>query len=186
MAVRPRQAMKLHPVGIEGAYLIELEPFIDERGFFARIWGSEEFATLGLSPALSQASLSRNDRAGTLRGMHFQKPPYEEAKLVRCVRGAIFDVVVDLRVDSPTRGSWFGAELEANRGSGLYVPEGCAHGFQTLVDDSDVLYLISQPYVPEASAGVRWDDASFGIKWPEAAVRVINERDRNWPDFELE
>jgi dTDP-4-dehydrorhamnose 3,5-epimerase len=117
--------------------------------------------------------------------MHFQRPPYEEAKIVRCVRGMIFDVVVDLRVGSPTQGAWFGSELDAASGSALYVPEGCAHGFQTLVDDADVLYLISQSYVPEASAGVRWDDPAFGIEWPDSALRTINERDRNWPDFEL-
>jgi dTDP-4-dehydrorhamnose 3,5-epimerase len=170
-------------VGVAGAYLVELEPKEDDRGFFARIWCRDEFAELRLNPEVAQVSISRNPRAGTLRGLHFQRAPHEEAKLVRCSRGAIFDVVVDLRPDSPTRGAWFGAELDEERGAALYVPEGCAHGFQTLVDDTDVLYLISYPYVPEAAAGVRWDDPVFAIGWPETPARTISQRDRSWPDF---
>jgi dTDP-4-dehydrorhamnose 3,5-epimerase len=115
--------------------------------------------------------------------MHFQRAPHEEAKLVRCIRGAIFDVVLDLRPDSETFLSWYGARLDAENGRALYVPEGCAHGFQSLVADSDVLYLISSPYVPAASAGVRWDDPAFGIEWPEAPERTIGERDQSWPDY---
>ena len=115
--------------------------------------------------------------------MHFQTAPHEEAKLVRCTAGAIFDVIVDLRPDSPTHAEWFGVELDAERGNALYVPKGFAHGFQTLVDDTDVLYMISDPYVPEAASGVRWDDPAFGIDWPEADVRTISDRDRSWPDY---
>jgi dTDP-4-dehydrorhamnose 3,5-epimerase len=174
------------PVPIEGAYLIELELHEDERGFFARSWSPEELAAAGLNPGLAQASLSRNTRAGTLRGLHFQREPHAEAKIVRCTRGAIFDVVVDLRADSPTRGGWFGAELDELGGAALYVPEGCAHGFQTLTDDADVFYLISEAYAPEAAAGVRWDDPAFAIAWPPAAARTISERDRAWPDFQFE
>jgi dTDP-4-dehydrorhamnose 3,5-epimerase len=134
-------------------------------------------------PDLAQCSISRNDRAGTLRGLHFQTAPHEEAKLVRCTRGTIFDVIVDLRPDSPTHAEWIGVELDAEEGTALYVPKGFAHGFQTLVDETEVLYMISDPYVPEAASGVRWDDPAFGIEWPPADVRVISERDRSWPDY---
>jgi dTDP-4-dehydrorhamnose 3,5-epimerase len=175
--------MRFVPVGLDDAYVIELEPFEDERGSFARIWCRDELADHGLTAELAQCSISRNARAGTLRGLHFQRAPHEEAKLVRCTRGSIFDVIVDLRAGSPTRSRWFGLELEAERGNALYVPEGFAHGFQTLVDDAEVLYMISHPYVPEASAGVRWDDPAFAIDWPEAAARTLSERDRSWPDF---
>jgi dTDP-4-dehydrorhamnose 3,5-epimerase len=178
--------VKVTPLDVHGAYLVELEPHTDERGSFARIWCRDEFVRLGLDPGLAQASISRNTRAGTLRGMHYQRPPHEEVKLVRCTRGAIFDVVVDLRPHSPTRGTWFGAELDADRGTGVYVPAGCAHGFQTLVDETEVLYLISRPYVPDAAAGVRWDDPAFGIHWPDVETRTVNARDRSWPDFSFD
>jgi dTDP-4-dehydrorhamnose 3,5-epimerase len=173
------------PVGIDGAYVVELEPIEDERGFFARAWCREEFGERGLNPNLSQCSLSRNTRAGTLRGLHFQRAPHEEAKLVRCTRGVVFDVAVDLREHSPTRGEWFGTMLDASRGAALYIPEGCAHGFQTVTDDTDVLYMISHEYSPESAGGVRWDDPAFGIAWPEAEDRTISERDRAWPDFDF-
>jgi len=169
---------------ISGVHVVELERHEDERGFFARAWCREELAAAGLNSELSQCSLSRNVSAGTLRGMHLQRPPHEEAKLVRCTRGAIFDVAVDLRLGSPTHGSWFGAELDAESGRGLFIPEGCAHGFQTLVPDSDVFYAISGGYAPEAASGVRWDDPFIGITWPETAERIISERDRSWPDYE--
>ena len=169
------------PIG--GAVVVELERHEDERGFFARVWDPGELAAAGLTPALAQASISRSSRVGTLRGMHFQLPPHEEAKLVRCVRGAIFDVVLDLRPGSPTYLGWHGIRLDEENGKALYVPEGCAHGFQTLVEDADVLYLISTPYVPEASSGVRWDDPAFGIEWPDVPERTIGERDRAWPDY---
>jgi len=169
---------------IAGVHVVELERHEDERGFFARAWCREELAAAGLNSDLSQCSLSRNVAAGTLRGMHLQRAPHEEAKLVRCTRGAIFDVAVDLRADSPTHGMWFGMDLDADSGRALYIPEGCAHGFQTLVHDTDVFYAISAPYAPEAASGVRWDDPFFGITWPGVPRRILNERDRSWPDYE--
>jgi dTDP-4-dehydrorhamnose 3,5-epimerase len=175
--------MRFVPAGLDGAYVIELEPYEDERGSFARIWCRDELAAHGLTAELAQCSISRNARAGTLRGLHFQRAPHEEAKLVRCTRGSIFDVIVDLRPGSPTRSRWVGVELEAERGNALYVPEGFAHGFQTLVDDAEVLYMISHRYVPEAAGGVRWNDPAFAIDWPEARARTISDRDRAWPDF---
>jgi dTDP-4-dehydrorhamnose 3,5-epimerase len=177
--------VKFVPVSLEGAQLVELEPHEDERGFFARMWCREEFEAHGLSPELAQSSISRNARSGTLRGLHFQRAPHEEAKLVHCTRGAIFDVIVDLRPDSPSHLAWFGVELDAARGAGLYVPEGFAHGFQTLVDDTDVLYMISRAYAPDAAAGLRWDDPALAIEWPPAAARTISERDRAWPSLPL-
>lgn len=175
--------MRFVETEIAGVTVVELERQEDERGFFARVWCREELAAQGLTGELAQCSVSRNPRAGTLRGMHFQRAPHEEAKLVRAMRGAIFDVVVDLRPGSETRGRWLGVELDAESGRGLYVPEGVAHGFQTLADDTDVLYLISAAYAPDAAGGVRWDDPAFGIAWPPAAERVISERDRSWPDW---
>jgi len=171
------------PTELPGAYVVELEEHADERGFFARIWCRDELAAHGLTAELAQCSLSRTAAAGTLRGLHFQRSPHTEAKLVRCTRGAIFDVIVDLRADSPTLGRWFGAELEETDGRAIYVPEGFAHGFQTLADDVDVVYMISTPYVPESAAGVRWDDPFFAIEWPPAAKRTLSDRDRSWPDF---
>jgi dTDP-4-dehydrorhamnose 3,5-epimerase len=168
---------------LQDAFVLELERHEDERGFFARAWCRDEFTEHGLVPELSQCSISRNARAGTLRGMHFQTPPHEEAKLVRCTAGVIFDVIVDLRPDSPTYTEWLGVELEAERGNALYVPKGFAHGFQTLVDGTDVLYMISDRYVREAASGVRWDDPAFAIEWPHAAARTISDRDRAWPDY---
>jgi dTDP-4-dehydrorhamnose 3,5-epimerase len=169
------------PTELPGAYVVELERHVDERGFFARAWSGDEFEATGLTSALSQCSISRNTRAGTLRGMHFQRHPHEEAKLVRCTRGSIWDVIIDLRPESPTHRRWIGVELDAASGRALYVPEGFAHGFQTLEDDTDVLYMISTPYAPESAAGVSWDDPAIGITWPEAPSRTISERDRAWP-----
>lgn len=175
--------MRFRETGIAGAVVVELEPFIDERGMFARIWCADEFAEEGLTSTLSQCSISRNPHAWTLRGMHYQTAPHEEAKLVRCTQGAIFDVVLDLRERSSTFGQWFGIELNPGDGAALFIPEGCAHGFQTLVDDSDVLYMISRPYVPDSAAGVRYDDPAFGIEWPRTTGMTISERDRAWPDY---
>jgi dTDP-4-dehydrorhamnose 3,5-epimerase len=173
--------MRFTETGVAGAYLIEPEPVADERGFFARTWCREEFLANGLNPGLAQANISFNHRKGTLRGMHYQAAPHAEAKLVRCTRGAIFDVALDLRPGSPTYRRWFGAELsDANR-SMLYVPEGCAHGFLTLADATEVAYQMSAPYAPAAARGVRWDDPAFGIEWP-GEVAVINERDASYPD----
>ena len=175
--------MRFVPTGLDGAFVVELEPNIDERGMFARTWCREEFAAQGLVDELAQCSISRNARAGTLRGMHFQRAPHAEAKLVRCSAGAIYDVVIDLRPGSATYTSWYGHELDAASGVALYVPPGFAHGFQTLCDDAEVTYLISHPYVPEAAGGVRWDDPAFAIAWPEHAARTLSERDLAWPDF---
>jgi dTDP-4-dehydrorhamnose 3,5-epimerase len=170
---------------IGSAWVIEPERREDERGFFARTWDPEEFAQRGLNTELAQCSISYNRVRGTLRGLHYQAAPHAEAKLVRCTAGAIFDVVVDLRPDSPTFRGWFGVELSAENRLALYVPEDCAHGFLTLDDDSEVHYQISQSYMPEAARGVRWDDPAFAINWPGEVV-VINERDRSYPDFEFE
>jgi dTDP-4-dehydrorhamnose 3,5-epimerase len=171
---------------LAGVVVVELEEHVDERGSFARTWCREEMAAAGLSSELAQCSLSRNRRAGTLRGLHFQRAPHEEAKLVRCTRGAIFDVAVDLRGGSPTRGRWVGIQLDPDNGRALYVPEGCAHGFQTLLDDTDVAYMISVPYAPDAADGVRWDDPVLAIDWPNAVDRTISERDRGLPGYEPE
>jgi len=164
------------------ARLIDIEPHHDERGFFARIWCARELGPHGIDTAIAQESLSYNRRAGTLRGLHYQKPPHAESKIVRCVRGAIFDVIVDIRPGSPTYGSWEGFRLDAENRRGLYVPKGFAHGFQTLADDTEVLYQISAFHVAEAAAGFRGNDPAFAISWP-LPVRVISARDRAWPDF---
>ena len=167
---------------LAGAFLIEPEKREDERGFFARTFCREEFVARGLNPEVAQCNVSFNKRKGTLRGMHYQVPPFAEAKLIRCTAGAIFDVIIDLRESSSTFQQHFAVELCASKGKMLYIPEGFAHGFQTLLDDTEVFYQMSQPYAPECARGVRWDDPSFGIEWP-SAERTILERDRNYPDF---
>ena len=165
---------------LEGAFLIEPEPIEDERGCFARTFCGKEFQSLGLNSHLEQCSISFNHRKGTLRGMHFQVPPHEEAKLVRCTRGKIYDVIIDLRQNSPTYRQWTGVILSADNRSLLYIPEGFAHGFQTLEEETEVFYQISHPYVPGSSAGVRWDDPVFGIAWP-IEVSVISSKDQEYP-----
>jgi len=165
---------------MRGAYIIEPELIEDERGFFARIWSQEEFGSRGLNSKLVQCNSSLNKQTGTLRGMHYQIPPHEEAKLVRCTSGAIYDVIVDLRRDSPTRGQWIGVELTSRNRLMIYVPEGFAHGFQTLEDDTEVFYQVSEYYHPESARGVRWDDPTFSIDWP-LGISVISERDRSHP-----
>ncbi len=175
--------MKFTETPLGGAYLVEPEPHRDERGFFARTWCRSEFESQGLNPNLAQCSVSFNSRRGTLRGLHYQAAPHEEAKLVRCVRGSIYDLIVDVRPGSPTFKRWFAAELSAANMRMLYVPEGFAHGFQTLEDDTEVFYQISEFYRPEASRGIRWDDPAFDFRWP-AAERTMSERDRLFPDFE--
>jgi dTDP-4-dehydrorhamnose 3,5-epimerase len=161
---------------LHGVYLIDPQRFDDERGFFARTWCEREFAARGLNPRLAQCSVSYNRRKGTLRGLHYQAAPHQEAKLVRCTRGAIYDVVLDLRPASATFRQWAAMELTAGNYRMLYVPEGCAHGFQTLEDDSEVLYQISEFYAPEFMRGVRWDDPLFAISWP-LHVTSISPRD---------
>jgi dTDP-4-dehydrorhamnose 3,5-epimerase len=167
---------------LPGVYLIDIEPIADERGFFARSWCREEFAVHGLDPQLEQCNISFNRRKGTLRGMHYQAAPYGEAKLVRCTRGAIYDVAVDLRPDSPTYLRHYGVELSGKNRRALFIPEGIAHGFQTLTVDSEVFYQMSRAYVPGAGRGVRWDDPAFAIAWPDDE-RIISERDQIWPDY---
>jgi dTDP-4-dehydrorhamnose 3,5-epimerase len=167
---------------LPGVYLIDVEPIGDERGFFARTWARDEFAARGISVEIAQCNLSGNARAGTLRGMHYQAPPHAEVKLVRCTRGALYDVALDLRPDSPTYKKWVAAELTAENRRAFSIPEGCAHGFQTLADDTEVFYQISAPYVPDAARGVRWDDPAFGIEWP-LPVSVISERDAQYASF---
>ena len=168
---------------IVGVVLIEADPRTDERGAFVRTFAASAFAVAGLCPQVLECSISTNRLAGTLRGLHLQRPPYAEAKLVRCTRGRIWDVAVDLRRGSPSLGRWFGTELSASSLQSVYIPEGCAHGFVTLEDDSDVLYQMSAPHRPDAAAGVRWDDPTFGITWPRIP-HLINNRDAEYPDFD--
>jgi dTDP-4-dehydrorhamnose 3,5-epimerase len=169
---------------LSGVFVIELEPSYDERGFFARTFCVEEFSARGLNPEIRQCSISFNQKRGTLRGMHHQAEPHGEEKIVRCSRGAVYDVIVDVRRDSPTRGRWESIELTAENGRMLYVPRGLAHGFQTLVDGTEVVYQISTDYRPDAFRGIRWDDPTIDIRWPEVSERIISERDRKLPFFE--
>ena len=167
---------------LKGAFLIEPERLEDERGFFARTWCQQEFAEHNLNPNLVQCSISFNKTKGTLRGMHFQDPPFEETKLVRCTMGEIYDVIVDLRRDSATFKEWFATQLSAANRMMLYIPPGFAHGFQTLQDDSEVFYQMSEFYSPQHARGLRWDDPAFSIDWPNAR-RTISERDQSFPSF---
>lgn len=167
---------------LKGAYVIEPELKEDERGFFARTWCQREFSEYGLNTSLAQCNISFNKKKGTLRGMHFQRPPYDESKLVRCTMGAIYDVIIDLRHGSTTFKKWFAIELNADNRRMLYIPEGFAHGFITLTDNTEVFYQMSQFYNPEYADGVRWDDPVFNIKWP-IDVTIISDRDRSYPDF---
>jgi len=174
--------VKLTELGLAGAWRIELEPLADERGFFARTFCARELAAAGLDVRVAQTSLSWNERRGTLRGLHWQAAPREEAKLVRCVRGRIYDVLVDVRPGSRSFREHVALELDAEQRQALYVPPGVAHGFLTLVDGCEVHYQMSEYYAPEAARGARFDDPAFGIVWPEP-VRVVSARDRAWPDF---
>jgi dTDP-4-dehydrorhamnose 3,5-epimerase len=175
--------VRFHPASLQGVYVLELEKFADERGYFARTFCEKEFLTHGLETRFVQCSVSFNYRKGTLRGMHYQASPFEEAKLVRCNRGAIYDVVIDLRRHSATFKKFFAVELSEKSGQMLYIPKGFAHGFQTLVENSEICYQMSEFYSPSHARGVRWDDPVFGIPWPQEE-RTILERDRNYPDFE--
>ena len=169
---------------LKGAYIIEPERLEDERGFFARTFCQEEFAAHGLRTRFVQCSISFNKKKGTLRGMHYQVASHEEAKLVRCTMGAIYDVIIDLRPGSPTFTQWVAVELTAQNRKMLYVPEGLAHGFQTLEDDTEVFYQMSEFYYPESARGVRWDAPAFGIEWPLAEEPVLSEKDRRYPLWE--
>ena len=170
---------------LKDASLIDIEPIKDERGFFARTWCRRELSAQGLDIEIAQESLSYNRHRGTLRGLHFQRSPHEETKIVRCTRGAIFDVIVDLRPHSPSHLRWQGFELTAENRRALYIPKGFAHGFETLSDDAEIAYQISAFYTPEAAGGCRYDDAALAICWP-LPVTVISERDLGWPAFKAD
>jgi dTDP-4-dehydrorhamnose 3,5-epimerase len=174
--------MKFTPTKINGAYLIEIQPIADERGFFARSFCTDEFQQHGLNSNFVQCNVSFTSQRGTIRGMHYQVAPDTETKLVRCTRGAIYDVIVDLRAESPTFKQWIAAELTADNHQMFYIPPGCAHGFQSLVDDTEVFYQMSGVYNAAAARGVRWNDPAFGIEVP-LAVTMINQRDQNYDDF---
>lgn len=167
---------------LKGAFIIEPERLHDKRGFFARTWCQQEFAANGLNPRLVQCNISFNPKKGTLRGMHYQVFPYEEAKLIRCVRGAIYDVIIDLRPTSPTLKQHFATVLSAENYNMIYVPGGFAHGFQTLEDNTEVFYQISEFYHPESARGVRWNEPTFGIQWP-IEVKLISKRDQEYEGF---
>jgi dTDP-4-dehydrorhamnose 3,5-epimerase len=174
--------MRFTETPIDGAWLIDVEPRGDDRGFFARAWCQNEFDAHGLTTGFVQCNLASSRWRGTLRGLHYQAEPHGEVKLARCIRGAIFDAIVDLRPGSSTYLRWFGAELSAENHRSLYVPAGCAHGYQALTDDCEVLYPVSAFYAPESERGVRWNDPAFGIEWPIEADHM-SAKDRSWPDF---
>lgn len=173
--------MKFTACPIPGVFVIDIEPLADDRGFFARTFCTAEFAAKGLARTFVQCSVSQNRRRGTLRGLHFQAAPKPEAKVVRCTMGRLFDVAVDTRRASPTFGRWFGVELSADNRRALYLPEGVAHGFQTLSDDCEVFYLISEMYHADLSVGVRWDDPAIGVAWPLPEQAILSPRDQGLP-----
>jgi dTDP-4-dehydrorhamnose 3,5-epimerase len=175
--------MMFHPTPLKDAYLIELERRADDRGFFARLFCQNEFAEAGLSPQFVQINNAFSTKKATLRGLHYQLPPSAEIKLVRCVRGALFDCIIDIRPDSPTYEKWFGAELDENNRLAMYVPRGFAHGILTLKTDTEVLYMVSDFYTPERERGLRWDDPHFNVSWP-FKPQEISPKDLAWPDFD--
>ena len=177
--------MKFTETKLKGAYIIEMEPIKDDRGFFARSFCKEEFEKLGLNPEIVQCNISYNKKAGTLRGMHFQREPYGETKIVSCTKGAIYDVILDLRENSETYYKWKAVELTETNCKMLYIPEGFAHGFQALVNDTIVYYQMGNYYNPEYADGVRWDNPAFNIKWPFCESRIISEKDKNYIEFGL-
>lgn len=170
---------------LAGVFVVQPQRFADERGFIAPSFSAKEFAAHGMCVNFVENNISYNKRRGTIRGLHFQASPHGQAKLVRCTRGSVFDVAVDLRPDSKTFKDWIGVELSADNRSMLYLPDDCAHGYQSLEDDSEVFYLVSEVYVAESGRGFRWNDPAFNIEWPEINPLIINERDRQYPDFKL-
>lgn len=178
-------SMNIEKTTVDGACLIEFQPFGDERGFFTRAFCAKEFGRAGLPVNMVQANLAGSTTRGTLRGLHYQVAPHEEEKLFRCVKGAIFDVVVDIRPESPTCGAWFGAELSEKNRRMMLVPKGCAHGYLTLEDASELLYLVSEFYEPAAEKGILWNDPAFNIKWPITDNLIISDKDLKWPHFKL-
>lgn len=178
--------MRLRPLVLDGAYLVELEPIEDERGAFARSFCRDELGAQGLVVSFVQQNISRNRLAGTLRGLHYQRAPHAETKIMRCVRGAAYVVLLDLRAGGPGFARWGAVELDGARGAAVYVPEGCACGFQTLEDDTEIHYQMSAPYHPPSARGVRWNDPRFAIDWPAASQRILSAKDAGWPDYEEE
>lgn len=176
-------AITFRETKLKGAFVIDPEKFEDARGFLARSFSAKEFESHGLNPRLAECNISFSSKRYTVRGMHFQKPPFAQAKLVRCTKGAIYDVIIDLRPDSPTFKQWLGEDLTAENRRMVYVPEGFAHGFQTLEDETEVFYQISNFYMSESEGGVRWNDPVFGIEWRVTDGVTINERDRNYSNF---
>jgi len=168
---------------IPGVLLVDADVFSDERGSFEPAWVPEVFARRGLETTIAQGSFARTRQRGTVRGMHFQAAPFEEVKIIRVIAGAVYDVAVDLRPESPTYRQWVGVELSASNRRMMYIPRGCAHGYQTLADDTEVFYFVSAPYSPPHQRGVRWNDPAFGIDWPLGTPALINERDATFPDF---
>ena len=177
--------MKFMETELAGAFIIELEQKTDPRGFFARAWCKDEFSAAGLVNDIVQCNIGFSERAGTLRGIHYQQAPHGEAKVVRCTRGSVFDVIIDVRPDSLTFGKWSGHELDADDRLMLFIPEGFGHGYQTLEDDTEIFYQSSEFYHPESAVGIRYNDPAFAIHWP-LEVTSISEADRTWPDYQLE
>jgi dTDP-4-dehydrorhamnose 3,5-epimerase len=177
--------IKFTETKLKGAFVIDPEKFEDERGFFARSFSQREFENHGINPRMAECNISFSKKRYTVRGMHFQSEPFAQAKLVRCTKGAIYDVIIDLRPESTTFKQWVGVELTAENRRMLYVPTQFAHGFQTLKDDTEVFYQISNVYAPQTEGGVRWNDPAFAIAWPTTNGITINERDRTYPDFKL-
>jgi dTDP-4-dehydrorhamnose 3,5-epimerase len=178
--------VKLVPAALHGSLLVEIEPIGDDRGFFARIWDEAVFAEAGIPVRNLQTNLSYNRRRGTVRGLHWQVEPYGESKFLRCTRGSVFDVAVDLRPDSPTYGRWQGYVISAAERNMVFVPAGCAHGYQALEDDAEVSYQVSHPYVPGSERGIRWDDPALGIDWPITDEVIVSPKDAAWPDVQLQ
>ena len=168
---------------LKGAFIIDIEKRDDERGFFSRAWCRREFETHGLMLQVVQCNINFSKKRGTLRGLHYQRKPYEEIKLVRCTQGSIYDVIVDLRPESSTYKEWIAVELKGTNHRMLYVPKGFAHGYQALEDDTEVFYPVSEFYYAEAEGGVRWNDPTFKIEWPAVEYRIMSEKDRSWPDY---
>lgn len=175
--------MKFTSTPIKGAYIVELEKKIDERGFFARAFCVDEFAKQGLTNTFAQINMSGNNKKGTIRGLHYQTKPYQEAKFKRCISGKVFDVIVDMRKDSETYLKWFGAELSEENKLGLYVPEGCANGYQALSDNAVALYMTSSPFEPTAEKGVRWDDPKINVAWPIMHDVIVSDKDKSHPNI---
>jgi dTDP-4-dehydrorhamnose 3,5-epimerase len=170
---------------LPGAYIVDLQKRHDNRGFFARAWCRNEFQDQGIPMQVVQANLAHTEKRGTLRGMHYQIPPHAELKFFRCIRGVIYDVMLDLRPESPTFGQWLGVELSAENRLAVFIPAGFAHGYQTLTDDAEVFYMVSEAYAPGAESGIRWNDPAFGIEWPITENLTLSEKDLNWPDYDI-